>query len=203
MPGKQEIKWALALIAMNFEKDIELCLQALRGGGIILYPTDTVWGIGCDATNEKAVDRIYKLKKRTDNKAMIVLVTEQRDILQYVANPDTRVFEYLENVTRPTTVIYRGAIGLAENVVSKDGSVAMRICQDEFCRTLIKRFRKPLVSTSANLSGKPIAATYDEISIDIKIGVDYIVTHRQDDKTPAAPSTLIKWEKGQPTVIRE
>jgi len=95
MPGKQEIKWALAPIAMNFEKDIELCLQALRGGGIILYPTDTVWGIGCDATNEKAVDRIYKLKKRTDNKAMIVLVTEQRDILQYVANPDTRVFEYL------------------------------------------------------------------------------------------------------------
>ncbi|HET6995378.1 MAG TPA: Sua5/YciO/YrdC/YwlC family protein, partial [Chitinophagaceae bacterium] len=128
---------------MNFEKDIELCLQALRGGGIILYPTDTVWGIGCDATNEKAVERIYKLKKRTDNKAMIVLVTEQRDILQYVANPDTRVFEYLENVTKPTTVIYKGAIGLAENVVSKDGSIAMRICQDEFCRTLIKRFRKP------------------------------------------------------------
>jgi L-threonylcarbamoyladenylate synthase len=188
---------------MNFEKDIELCLQALRGGGIILYPTDTVWGLGCDATNDKAVERIYKLKKRTDNKAMIVLVTEQRDILQYVANPDSRVFEYLENVTKPTTVIYKGAIGLAENVVSKDGSIAMRICQDEFCRSLIKRFRKPLVSTSANISGKPIAAIYDEISIDIKIGVDYIVTHRQDDKTPAAPSALIKWEKGQPTVIRE
>jgi L-threonylcarbamoyladenylate synthase len=188
---------------MSFEKDIELCLQALKGGGIILYPTDTVWGIGCDATNEKAVERIYKLKKRTDSKAMIVLVTEPRDVLQYVANPDTRVFEYLEKVSKPTTVIYKGAIGLAENVVGKDGSIAMRICQDEFCRNLIKRLRKPLVSTSANLSGKPVPAIYDEIGIDIKIGVDYIVTHRQDDKEPAAPSAIIKWEKGQATVVRE
>jgi L-threonylcarbamoyladenylate synthase len=188
---------------VNFEKDIELCLQALRGGGIILYPTDTVWGIGCDATNDKAVERIYKLKKRTDSKAMIVLVTEQREVLQYVANPDTRVFEYLETVAKPTTVIYKGAIGLAENVVAKDGSIAMRIVQDEFCRQLIKRLRKPLVSTSANISGKPVAGIFDDIGIEIKIGVDYIVTHRQEEKDPAAPSTLIKWEKGQPTVIRE
>lgn len=188
---------------MSFEKDIELCLQALRGGGIILYPTDTVWGIGCDATNEKAVERIYKLKKRVDNKALIVLVAEQRDVLQYVANPDTRVFDYLETVTKPTTVIYKGAIGLAENVVGKDGSIAMRICQDEFCRNLIKRLRKPLVSTSANISGKPVANIFDEIGIEIKIGVDYIVTHRQDEKEPASPSTLIKWDKGQPVVIRE
>src|SRR5438105_2772639 len=151
---------------VNFEKDIELCLQALRGGGIILYPTDTVWGIGCDATNDKAVERIYKLKKRTDSKAMIVLVAEERDVLQYVANADRRVFEYLEGVTRPTTVIYKGAIGLAENVVGKDGSVAMRICKDDFCHQLLKRIRKPLVSTSANISGHAVAATYDDISID-------------------------------------
>jgi L-threonylcarbamoyladenylate synthase len=188
---------------MSFEKDIELCLQALRGGGIILYPTDTVWGIGCDATNEKAVERIYKLKKRTDSKALIVLVAEQRDVLQYVANPDSRVFDYLESVTKPTTVIYKGAIGLAENVVAKDGSIAMRICQDDFCRNLIKRLRKPLVSTSANISGKAVATTFDEIGIEVKIGVDYIVTHRQDEKEPAAPSALIKWEKGQPIIIRE
>lgn len=188
---------------MSFEKDIELCLQALRGGGIILYPTDTVWGIGCDATNEKAVERIYKLKKRVDNKALIVLVSEQREVLQYVANPDIRVFDYLETVTKPTTVIYRGAIGLAENVVGKDGSIAMRICQDEFCRNLIKRLRKPLVSTSANISGKPVANIFEEIGIEIKIGVDYIVTHRQDEKEPGAPSTLIKWDKGQPIIIRE
>jgi L-threonylcarbamoyladenylate synthase len=200
---KIKIKWALALVTMSFEKDIELCLQALRGGGVILYPTDTVWGIGCDATNEKAVERIYKLKKRVDNKALIVLVAEQRDVLQYVANPDMRVFDYLETVTKPTTVIYKGAIGLAENVVGKDGSIGMRICQDEFCRNLIKRLRKPLVSTSANISGKPLANMFDEIGIEIKIGVDYIVTHRQDEKQAAVPSTLIKWDKGQPIIIRE
>jgi L-threonylcarbamoyladenylate synthase len=188
---------------VNFEKDIELCLQALRGGGLILYPTDTIWGIGCDATNDKAIERIYKLKKRTDNKAMIVLVTEEREVSQYVANADPRVFEYLEEATKPTTVIYKGAIGLAENVIGKDGSIAMRICQDEFCRNLIKRFRKPIVSTSANISGQPVAKIFTDISIDIKIGVDYIVTHRQDDTTPVEPSTLIKWNKdGTATVVR-
>ena len=147
---------------VNFEKDIELCLQALRGGGIILYPTDTVWGIGCDATNEKAIEKIYKLKKRSDNKAMIVLVAEERDVLQYVANPDKKVFDYLQKTTKPTTVIYKGAIGLAENVTGKDGSIAIRICNDDFCRNLLKRFRRPLVSTSANISGQPIANIFDE-----------------------------------------
>ena len=188
---------------VNFEKDIELCLQALRGGGIILYPTDTVWGIGCDATNEKAVERIYKLKKRSESKAMVVLVSEERDVLQYVANPDRRVFDYLQEVTKPTTVIYKGAIGLAENIVGKDGSVAMRICKDEFCRNLLKRIRKPLVATSANISGQQVANIFDEIRIDIKIGVDYIVTYRQEEKEPAAPSVIIKWEKGQALIIRE
>ena len=188
---------------IDFQNDIEQCQFVLRNGGIILYPTDTVWGIGCDATDAKAAERIYKLKKRTDNKAMIVLVTEERDVLQYVANPDRRVFEYLEGVTKPTTIIYKGAIGLAENIIGKDGSIAMRICKDDFCRQLIKRFRKPIVSTSANISGQPVAYTYDDISIDIKIGVDYIVNYRQDDKTIAEPSTLIKWNKdGTTTVIR-
>ncbi|MFI5131953.1 MAG: L-threonylcarbamoyladenylate synthase [Chitinophagales bacterium] len=188
---------------MSIEKDIELCLQALRGGGIILYPTDTIWGIGCDATNEKAVERIYKLKKRSDSKAMIVLVPEERDVLQYVANPDRRVFDYLQEVTKPTTVIYKGAIGLAENIVGKDGSVAMRICKDEFCSNLLKRIRKPLVSTSANISGQPVAIKFDEISIDIKIGVDYIVTFRQEENEPGTPSTIVKWDKGQAIVVRE
>jgi L-threonylcarbamoyladenylate synthase len=188
---------------IDFEKDIELCLQALRGGGIILYPTDTIWGIGCDATNEKAVERVYKLKKRTDNKAMIVLVAEERDVLQYVANPDKKVFDYLAEVTKPTTVVYKGAIGLAENIVGKNGSIAIRICEDIFCRQLLKRIRKPLVSTSANISGQATPGIYDDISIDIKIGVDYIVNYRQDDKQPASPSTLVKWEKGQAIMIRE
>lgn len=187
----------------DFEKDIEQCLFVLREGGIILYPTDTVWGIGCDATNEKAAERIYKLKKRKDNKAMIVLVTEEREVLQYVANPDRRVFEYLEEITKPTTVIYKGAIGLAENIAGKDGSIAIRICNDEFCRQLIKRFRKPIVSTSANISGEAVANIYTDISVDIKIGVDYIVNFRQEDSSVAPPSTIIKWNKdGTTTVIR-
>jgi len=188
---------------IDFQNDIEQCQFVLRNGGIILYPTDTVWGIGCDASDTKAAERIYKLKKRTDNKAMIVLVTEERDVLQYVANPDRRVFEYLEGLVKPTTIIYKGAIGLAENIIGKDGSIAMRICKDDFCRQLIKRFHKPIVSTSANISGQPVAHTYDDISIDIKIGVDYVVNYRQDDKAISEPSSLLKWNKdGTVTVIR-
>jgi L-threonylcarbamoyladenylate synthase len=188
---------------VDFEKDIELCMQALRGGGIILYPTDTIWGIGCDATNEKAVERIYKLKKRPDNKAMIVLVAEEREVLQYVANPDKKVFDYLAEVTKPTTVVYKGAIGLAENIVGKNGSIAIRICNDIFCRHLLKRIRRPLVSTSANISGQPSPGTFADINLHIKLGVDYIVNYRQDDIEPASPSTLVKWEKGQAITIRE
>jgi L-threonylcarbamoyladenylate synthase len=180
---------------IEFEKDIEQCLFALRQGGIILYPTDTLWGIGCDATNAEAVARIYKLKKRSDNKAMIVLVSEERDILRYVANPDSNVFEYLSETTKPTTVIYSGALGLAENLTAKDGSIGIRICQDEFCRHLLKRFRKPIVSTSANFSGEAQPGNFSEISVDIKIGVDYIVTHRQEETTKGEPSAVIKWNK--------
>jgi L-threonylcarbamoyladenylate synthase len=189
---------------VNFDNDIELCLKVLRGGGLILYPTDTVWGIGCDATNEQAAERIYKIKKRSDNKAMIVLVTEEREVLQHIANPDFRVFDYLHQAIKPTTIVYRNAIGLAENIVGKDGSIAMRICQDEFCRNLIKRFRKPIVSTSANISGQPVPTVFNDVSIDVKIGVDYIVTYRQDDLIPAQPSSVIKWNKdGTVTVLRE
>ena len=140
---------------MSFEKDIEKCLKVLKADGLILYPTDTVWGIGCDATNEKAVEKIYALKKRSDEKAMIVLVADERDIMQHVAAPDLSLFDYLDKATKPTTVVYDGALGFADNLVAKDGSIAIRICKDEFCRQLIKRFRKPIVSTSANISGMP------------------------------------------------
>ena len=117
---------------IDFEKDILKCLEILRGGGLILYPTDTVWGIGCDATNEKTVEKIYKLKKRSDEKAMIVLVADEKDILQYVAAPDLSLFDYLDKTPKPTTVIYEGALGFADNLVAKDGSIAIRICKDEF-----------------------------------------------------------------------
>lgn len=179
----------------RMDNDIEQCLKTLNKGGLILYPTDTIWGIGCDATNVKAIDRIFKLKKRNDKKAVIVLVADERDILQYVANPDFRIFDYLNQATKPTTVVYEGAIGLANNITGEDGSVAIRICYDIFCRKLIKRLRKPLVSTSANLSGQPSPGIFADISKNIVKGVDYIVEYRQDDTVPAVASSIIKLNK--------
>lgn len=188
---------------MDFEKDIQNCLAVLKNGGTILYPTDTIWGIGCDATDTKAVEKIYQLKKRPDEKAMIVLVAEERDVLKYVANTDLRVFDYLQQYPKPTTVVYDGAIGLADNLIGKDGSVAIRICNDVFCKHLIKRFRKPVVSTSANISGEPVAQSFSEITDEIKNRVDYIVQYRQDDKTIASPSSVIKWNRDATvTVLR-
>lgn len=187
---------------MNFEKDIEHCLHTLQTGGIILYPTDTIWGIGCDATQQAAVEKIYSLKRRPDKKTMIVLVADQKDILQYVANPDPAVFDYLKRTDKPTTVIYEGAIGLADNLIADDGTVAIRIVRDTFCKHLIKRFRKPLVSTSANISGSPAAKRFADINAEIKDKVDYIVTYRQDDETTSEPSSLIRWNKGTVKIIR-
>lgn len=187
---------------VDFENDIEQCLKVLKSGGIILYPTDTVWGIGCDATDALAVQKIYALKKRANEKAMIVLVADEREILQYVASPDLQVFDYLQQSERPTTVIYDGAIGLADNIVGSDGTIAIRICNEQFCRHLIKRFRKPVVSTSANVSGQHVARNFGDITHEIKNEVDYIVNYRQDDKSIAEPSAVIKWNKGSVTIIR-
>lgn len=187
---------------VNFQPDIDACLEVLKNGGVILYPTDTVWGLGCDATNEEAVKKIYSIKQRADEKALITLVADERDVLQYVAAADLALFDYLEKVERPTTVIYDGAIGLAVNLVAQDGSVGIRICRDEFCRHLIRRFRKPIVSTSANISGQPTAANFSAISDEIRMAVDYIVKYRQDDNLPAMPSSIIKWNNGEITVIR-
>lgn len=187
---------------ISFEKDIEQCLQVLKTGGLILYPTDTIWGIGCDATNAAAVEKIYKLKKRSDEKAMIVLVADESAILKHVAAPDLQVFDHLQKTKRPTTVIYDGAIGFADNLVGKDGTIAIRICNDIFCKHLIKRFRKPIVSTSANISGTPAAKTFAEITDEIKQGVNYIVRYRQEDNTIAEPSSLIKWNNGVIEILR-
>lgn len=188
---------------MIFEKDIEQCLVTLKEGGLILYPTDTIWGIGCDATNKEAVEKVYALKKRSDEKSMIVLVAGEREVMQHVAAPDLALFDYLATTVKPTTVIYDGALGFAGNLVANDGSIAIRICHDEFCRHLLRRFRKPVVSTSANISGMPSPENFKEIPEEIKNGVDYIVQYRQDDKTPAQPSSLIKWDNGNVTILRE
>jgi L-threonylcarbamoyladenylate synthase len=188
---------------IRFDVEVEKALQVLRGGGIILYPTDTIWGIGCDATNEEAIKKIYELKKREDSKSLIILVAEERDILQYVAAPDLSVFDFIEEQTRPTTIIFDQAVGLPDNLVAHDGSIAIRIVRDEFCRHLIKRLRKPIVSTSANISGEPSPQFFNQVSEEIKTGVDHIVKWRQDDERPSQPSQIIKWNNdGSHTVIR-
>lgn len=188
---------------MNFENDIEQCLSVLKRGGLILYPTDTIWGIGCDATNEEAVNKVYELKKRADHKALIVLVADERDILHYTAAPDLSVFDFLQTRSKPTTVIYSGAIGLASNLVGEEGSIGIRICEEPFCRHLLRRFRKPIVSTSANLSGDPSPEIFDDVQEAIRKGVDYVVQYRQDDLTRHAPSSVIKWENGKVIILRD
>ena len=188
---------------IGFAADVERSLDVLRSGGIILYPTDTVWGLGCDATNPLAVDKIYKLKQRPENKNMIILLADERDILQYITEPDLNVFDYLKTVSKPTTVIYKGAIGIADNIIARDGTVAIRIVKEVFCKHLIKRFRKPIVSTSANKSGDPSPGTFQEIHADIRNGVDYVVRYRQDEKAIADPSAIVKWNtNGTVTIIR-
>lgn len=188
----------------QFEKEILSCLEVLKKGGTILYPTDTIWGIGCDATNAEAVKRIYDIKQREDTKSLIILLADEREALRYVATPDLAVFDFLEQQTRPTTVIFEHALLLPDNLVAQDGSIAIRIVKDEFCRHLVKRFRKPIVSTSANISGQPAPQTFKEISPEIQKAVDYIVDWRRDDKIPAQPSQIIKWmNNGRVEYIRK
>lgn len=186
----------------EFETDIQNCLRVLQAGGIFLYPTDTIWGIGCDATNASAVEKILVLKQRPANKSFVVLTASEREVLQYVATVDLSVFDFIESAVKPTTVIYDNAIGLAENILASDGSVGIRICRDEFCKHLIKRFQKPIVSTSANISGMPSPSLFKDISTQIITGVDYIVKYRQDDKEASLPSSIIKWNNGKIEIIR-
>lgn len=184
--------------------DINNCIEVLQKGGLILYPTDTVWGIGCDATNEMAVAKIYQLKQRIETKKMIVLMSTQKDVMKYVDHLDLTIFDYLESVTKPTTVIYEGVNGLANNILGDDSSVAIRICQDEFCKQLIKKFQRPIVSTSANVSGHQTPSYFSEIDNVILYGVDYIVQYRREDNVPKESSSIIKWNNnGEIEVIRK
>lgn len=187
----------------DFEDDITQSLAALRNGGIILYPTDTIWGLGCDATDEAAVKRIYALKQRSEAKSLVILMADVKDLVRYLAHPPPDIEQTLATFDRPTTVIYEGALHLAPGVVNQDGSIAIRIVQDTFCRHLIKRLRKPLVSTSANISGEPSPAMFAEVSEAVRHGVDYTVKHRQHDDTRAQPSRIVRIGKdGTLEIIR-
>lgn len=188
----------------DFENDVTASLEVLRKGGVILYPTDTIWGIGCDATDEAAVKQIFKLKQRPEQKSLVILMADVRDLLKYVSFPPPDIADIIAGFDRPTTVIYEGALDLAPSVINEDGTVAIRIVQEPFCRHLVKRLRKPLVSTSANISGHPSPAFFADIDPAIKSGVDYAVNYRQTDLTPSRPSRIIKMGKdGSVQVIRE
>lgn len=184
--------------------DIKKALEVLKNGGIILYPTDTIWGIGCDATNEKAVDRIYQIKKRVDTKSMQVLMENPALLERYITEVPEIAWDLVEVATTPLTVIYQGAKNLAKNLIAEDGSIGIRFTKEAFTMQLLQRFRRPLVSTSANVSGEKPPAFFDEISEEIKNQVDFIVGYRQNDTTPSQPSSIIKLGVGgRIDIIRE
>ena len=178
----------------DFEIDLDYCISCIKSGQIFLYPTDTVWGIGADATNEAAAQRIMELKRRPAKKSFVILVANLQQLSRYVRHFDTAILPYLTNIKKPTTVIYPGAIGLAPTVMAQDGTVAIRICEDPFCQSLLLQSDKPLLSTSANLSGAPTPGIYKEIHPAIIQGVDYVVKYRQEDTRYREPSTIIKYE---------
>lgn len=188
----------------QYREEIKRACDVLHKGGVILYPTDTIWGIGCDATNEEAVRRVYEIKRRADSKAMLVLVDNDVKVQSYIREVPDVAWDLIELSEKPLTIIYDGARNLAQNLVAEDGSVGMRVTREEFSKQLCFRFRKPIVSTSANISGNPSPNSFTEISEEIKQAVDYIVTVRQNEPPCAAPSSIIKLGVGgQVKVIRD
>jgi L-threonylcarbamoyladenylate synthase len=176
--------------------DIKAALEVLQKGGVILYPTDTVWGLGCDATNESAVRRIYEIKKRDDSKSMLVLLENTALLERYVDEAPEIAYDLIELTDKPLTIIYDGARNLAKNLIAQDGSIGIRITSEVFSSNLIRRFKRPIVSTSANISGKHSPAIFNEIEAEIIDSVDYVVKFRQDDLNLAAPSSIMKLGRG-------
>jgi L-threonylcarbamoyladenylate synthase len=178
------------------QEDLKKALEVVRQGGVILYPTDTVWGLGCDATNPGAVKRIFEIKQREDAKSMLVLIENQNMLNSYVREVPEVAWQLIEVADKPMTIVYPGAKNLAHNLLAPDGSVGIRVTSEIFTEQLIQRFRKPIVSTSANLSGKPTPQNFDEIAEEIKSAVDYVVQYRQDEKARVSPSSIIKLGTG-------
>ena len=168
----------------------------MREGGVILYPTDTIWGIGCDATNEDAVSRVYEIKQRQDSKAMLVLVDSSVKVDFYVQDVPEVAWDLIDLADKPLTIIYSGARNLAANLLAEDGSVGIRVTNEDFSKRLCQQFRKAVVSTSANISGQPSPRNFSEISEEVKSAVDYIVGYRQEEMSNPKPSSIIKLDKG-------
>jgi L-threonylcarbamoyladenylate synthase len=186
------------------EIELENAIAALKAGGVILYPTDTIWGIGCDATNDAAVEKIFQIKKRAENKSMIVLLDTENKLLRYVKEIPEQAWNLIEFSTRPLTIIYNNGLNLSKKIIAEDGSVAIRITKDSFCRKLIHKYGKPLVSTSANISGDPSPDCFADINAEVLNGVDYVVNLRQNEKSQVSPSVILKLDmNGQIRIIRK
>lgn len=193
-----------AELRKKYKEDIDKACEVMYNGGIILYPTDTIWGIGCDATNPEAVKRVYEIKKRIDSKALITLVDSPAKVNAYVQDMPDIAWDLIELTTKPLTIIYDNARNLAENLLAEDGSAGIRVTNEPFSKDLCMRFKRPIVSTSANISGEPSPQNFSEVSKEIKDAVDYIVKYRQSEKAKAVPSSIIKLgNKGEVKIIRQ
>jgi L-threonylcarbamoyladenylate synthase len=184
--------------------EILRAFEVLKKGGVILYPTDTVWGLGCDATKSKSVEKIFKIKKRPEKKSLIILLDQNEKLYQYVEDVPDIAFDMMESITTPLTIVYPHAKNIARNLISEDGSIAIRVVKDEFCRKLISLLNKPLVSTSANITGQPPPLIYNKIAPEIIKSVDYVVNYAQTRLDQVKPSTIIKFnKKGEYEIIRK
>lgn len=185
-------------------QDISEAVRVVKGGGIILYPTDTIWGIGCDATNAEAVARVYAIKQRKDSKALICLLGSDASLSLYVDRVPEVAYDLVELTTKPLTIIYDNARNLAPNLIAEDGSVGIRVTKEEFSQTLCMRCKRALVSTSANISGQPSPACFKEIPAELLDAVDYVCTSRRDEKPQAKPSSIMKLSaSNEIKIIRE
>jgi L-threonylcarbamoyladenylate synthase len=184
-------------------KNVDKCVEVLRAGGLILYPTDTVWGIGCDATNEEAVERVYALKRSEEKTSMLCLMRDADMVVRYVNKAPGIAFEVMELSDKPLTAILPGAVGVAKNLIPESQTLGVRIPQHEFCQALLRKFGKPIVSTSANISGEPAAKRLKDVDEEIIKGVDYVVHPRLEGKPTLKPSSIIAFgEGGEVEIIR-
>ena len=189
---------------MTVQEDIKNAVETMRKGGVILYPTDTVWGIGCDATNPEAVAKVYQIKQRDDSKALICLVDSDARLQRYVRKVPNVAWDIFDCADKPTTVILDGAVNLADNLIADDGSIALRITREPFSKELCYRFQKAIVSTSANISGEPAAQNYCDIAPELIEAVDYVCWSRRQEHKPHRPSSIIKLgEDGEVQIIRK
>ena len=191
-------------MANDMMDEVKKAVEVLRQGGVILYPTDTIWGLGCDATNETAVKKVYDIKRRAETKSMLVLIDSPAKLQAYVAEIPDMAWELIELTTKPLTIIYPGARNLASNLINDDNTIGIRVTEEAFSKKLCEMFRKPVVSTSANISGEKSPALFADISKEIISQVDYVVNYRRDEDQPAKASSIIKLGvKNEIQIIRE